>query len=66
MSKTLPRACWFKVANEWFPATMHSWGTDHEDYELGPRHSPIGIIEDESGHMHSVRMDNITFGPEKP
>ncbi len=60
----LTRACWFRVGKEWFPATWHAWAQDHTDYDVGPGPFPVGIIEDESGHMHSVPLENITFGPE--
>jgi hypothetical protein len=61
----LPRACWFQIGIDWFPATWHAWSTDHTEYDVGPGHFPVGIIEDESGHMHSVPVGDITFGPER-
>ena len=52
---TLPRNCWFKVANEWFPGTLHTWGTDCTD--LGSY--PIGVVEDETGKVHSLYVETI-------
>lgn len=50
-----PRACWFKVASEWFPGTLHMWGMDGTD--LGSY--PIGVVEDETGKVHSMPVENI-------
>jgi len=67
-TKPLPRACWFREGTgyDWFPGTIHAWSTDHTMYLVGTGHFPVGIIEDESGHMHSVPLENINFYPEKP
>jgi len=52
---TLPRACWFNVAKEWFPGTLHMWGTDSTD--LGSY--PVGVVEDETGKVHSLYVEYI-------
>ena len=54
-SPPLPRACWFNVAKEWFPGTLHMWGTDSTD--LGSY--PVGVVEDETGKVHSLYVEYI-------
>ncbi len=59
MKDNLPRDCWFKVANEWFPGTLHMFGTDCTD--LGSY--PIGVVEDETGYIHSLPVGEIRCKP---
>jgi len=54
-SPSLPRDCWFKIAKEWFPGTLHMFGTDSTD--LGSY--PIGVVEDETGFIHSLPVNEI-------
>jgi len=51
----LPRECWFKVANEWFTGMLHVFGFDSTD--LGSY--PIGVVEDETGFIHSLPVAEI-------
>ena len=52
---SLPRPCWFKVAKEWSPGTLHMWGMDSTD--LGDY--PIGVVEDIAGFIHVVSAEEI-------
>ena len=60
---TLPRACWFRLADghKWLGGTLHAWGTDFEEFESGPGLLPVGIVEDNCGDVHSVYVNRITF-----
>jgi hypothetical protein len=59
----LPRACRFKVGDDWIEGTVHAWSTDFEEYEAGPALYPVGIVEDARGRMHSICVSHITFEP---
>lgn len=67
---TLRRPCWFDDGTpdepEWRPGTLHTWGTDSESDNAGVWHIPVGIIEDESGRMHSVYVNLISLAAESP
>jgi hypothetical protein len=71
---TLPRPCWFQtrtwkgrqadvagkwVIGDWEQGTLHMWGTDHEEFEMGPGMYPVGVIEDGVGFVHSISVDRI-------
>ena len=47
----------------WKRGRLVAWSTDHEEYDCGPGHFPVGVVvDDETGRVHSVPVDRITFG----
>lgn len=59
MDKTLPRACWYRVGDEWNTGTLHAWSTDYEESSHAP--FPVGVIEDEVGGVYSIYVYDILF-----
>lgn len=55
----LPRACWYRVGDEWNTGTLHAWSTDYEESSHAP--FPVGVIEDEVGGVYSIYVDDILF-----
>ncbi len=54
--------CWFKLKGEWRHGTLRHWSTDHQEYDNGPGHVPVGIVEDlQHATMHSIYVDLISF-----
>lgn len=41
--------------------TFHQWGQTYEEFEQGPGNSTMGIIEDDTGHVHLIYPEDITF-----
>lgn len=57
--------------NKTYEGWFHGWFQDHEDYENGPGHYPVALVEDYEGHVHWINVcslnDHIQFldPPEK-
>ena len=45
-----------------FMATFHAFSTDFAEFESGPGHYPVAVVEDDSGRCHSVYVKYIHFG----
>lgn len=50
-----------KREGEWKPCVFHAWSTDYEEFESGPGLFPTAIVEDETGCIHSVYVENVRF-----
>ena len=61
--QSAPRACWFKIkeSDDWMAGKWHCWSLDHHESMNVPCHFPVGIVEDQLGHMHSLYVEAITF-----
>lgn len=42
-------------------AVFHGFSMDHEDYESGPGHFPVAIVEFPDGHIETHRVERIKF-----
>lgn len=65
MGTMKPLTCWVKFDDEWEQCSLHAWSTDHEEYDTGPGHFPVGIVERGGGRpCASVCVESIHL--EKP
>lgn len=70
------RPCWFRVwehvsgvglkLTPWRNGAWHAWSQAHEEYESGPGNFPVGVIEDPTGRIYAVPVEDIAFGADKP
>lgn len=66
--------CWVEVKSQqvpgctdWAAGRLLAWSTDHEEYESGPGHFPVGVVEMVSdGSVQSVPVVRIAFGELPP
>ncbi len=66
MNNRLGNHCWYKTT-EWKGGVLLFWSTDHVEYESGPGHFPVAIIEDtKTGGVHSIPIANINFSSVHP
>lgn len=68
----LRKCTWFEPKRLESPAYsgrgfFHTWGSRYEDFETGPCNFSVAVIEDESGKVHSIPVEQVTFDDwEKP
>ena len=46
---------------ESYEAYFHAWSTDYEEFENGPGHVPVAIVEDKDGRINIVYAGHIRF-----
>lgn len=60
-------ACWYKDEGEWRGGTLRMWAQAHEEYETGPGHFPVAVIEDaETKRCLDVSVLWVSFAAEPP
>lgn len=62
-------ACWYHLrrSTKWMHGKIRAWSTDHDEYESGPGHFPVAVVECcETGMVHSVHVGNICFSSIPP
>ena len=64
---------WFRLIvlmkgiHEWRRGILRMWSVDHEEFESGPGHYPVGVVEDsETGEVYSIHVDRLSFADDKP
>lgn len=50
-----------EVTSDWTPGTWHYWSTDHVEFESGPGHYPVAIVEGMGGLTHVVYARHVQF-----
>lgn len=59
--------CWYKVDKEWKTGFFHRWAQDHEDFDNGPGHIPVALIEDATdSRVRIVYASHVSFSPDCP
>lgn len=60
--------CWYRTSGDWKGGILLSWSTDHIEYESGPGHFLVGVVEDtKTGDgVHSIPIANINFNSIRP
>jgi len=64
-----PTTCWYKegIGSEWETGFFHKWGTNYEEFESGPGHFPVAIVEDATNsQVHVVFAGFVNFSPNHP
>ena len=65
----IDNSCWYRVFDNksrtwtnWKAGTLRAWSTDHEEFDAGPAHYPVGVVEDtETMRCFSVHVRDISF-----
>lgn len=70
----LGAACWYRVfdsntrtLSKWTGGRLRAWSTDHVEFESGPGHFPVGVVEDDKTlRIVVVNASDITFASIPP
>lgn len=52
---------WINNKNTHIKGRFHGWSQDHEEFESGPGHYPVALVETGDGAVHICHASGVRF-----
>lgn len=52
---------WIDQKNTWVEGVFHGWSQNHTEYESGPGHFPVAIVETSTGKVYLCHAESVQF-----